>query len=425
MSIEQLYELFLRSTGVCTDSRQIQPGNMFFALKGENFNGNLFAREALEKGASSAIVDEALPHGEYPLIRVQNVLNTLQQLAFFHRNKFGGRVIAISGSNGKTTTKELIAAVLSTQFVTYATVGNLNNHIGIPLTLLSMPVSLDFAIIEMGANHQKEIESYCRYVEPDFGLITNVGWAHIEGFGGFEGVVKGKTELYRFLASRNGKLFIHADNQILFEKAKEAGFRPEDLITYGTQPHVFCRGKILEGEFVSLHTMGLTIRTNLVGSYNFENVLAACCVGKYFGIFPEHIQQAVENYEPQNQRSQRIEIYGNTVILDCYNANPTSMKAALKSFAASAGNPKIAILGGMKELGKESPQLHREIAELAKTLPLEQVIFIGNEFEVADFGKKFSSTEQAQLWLEKNFPKNAHIFVKGSRSYRLEKLFRF
>lgn len=423
MNIEQLYLQFQQSTGITTDSRNIQKGNIFFALKGEKFNGNIFAEEALAKGAMLAIADEKHFAENARIVLVENALATLQELALFHRKKFTGKLIALTGSNGKTTTKELIAAVLATTFKTQATKGNLNNHIGIPLTILSMPTTLDFAVIEMGANHQKEIDGYCHYVQPDFGLITNVGLAHIEGFGGFEGVIKGKTELYRFMAKNGGKLFLNSDNEILCNKANEAGFTNERIITYGTGKNAFCSGEMVEGEFLSLKTLGETIHTNLVGNYNFENVLAACCIAKYFGVSANNVKLAIENYVPANNRSQQITLNGNSIVLDCYNANPTSMKAAIKSFAAAKGEPKIAILGGMKEMGEESTQLHSEIALLAKQLNFAKVIFIGNEFQHVDFGVKFSNTAEAQNWLLANPIKSAHILVKGSRAYKLETLF--
>ncbi len=422
MEIEKLYSLFLKSAGVTTDTRNIQKGNIFFALKGENFNGNQFAAEALNKGAAYSVVDEIVEQNER-IIKVENVLKTLQQLALYHRRNFTGKLIALTGSNGKTTTKELIAAVLASTFKTQATKGNLNNHIGIPLTLLSMPVDLDFAVIEMGANHQKEIESYCHYVEPDFGMITNVGLAHVEGFGGFEGVVKGKTELYRFMAKGNGKLFLNADNEILTTKALEADFSEERLITYGTK-QAFCVGKILEGDFLKLEAEGEVMHTNLVGNYNFENVLAAICIGKYFGVSAAKIKAAIESYVPSNNRSQRKEVNGCSVILDCYNANPSSMELALKNFGALPGDNKIVILGGMKELGEYSFDEHQRMASLAHSLNIRQCIFIGSEFEnVSHHGVWFKETSQAKQLLSEYLKPGNALLVKGSRAYKLEELF--
>lgn len=422
MLITKLYQHFKNSSGVTTDSRNIQQNTIFFALKGENFNGNLFAEEALAKGAKLAVVDEMHFSENDSILLVKNVLETLQQLALYHRKKFLGKVIALTGSNGKTTTKELIAAVLATSFTTQATKGNLNNHIGIPLTLLSITAETEFAIIEMGANHQKEIESYCQYVAPDYGLITNVGMAHIEGFGGFEGVINGKTELYRYLAGAGGKIFLNSNNEILSAKVAEAGFSESDIITYGNTENNFCHAQLIEGEFLSFNLEDEKIYTNLVGCYNFENALAACCIGKYFGVELKKIKTALENYTPANNRSQQISKNGNTIILDCYNANPSSMKAAIESFALSKYKTKIIILGGMKEMGESSRSLHAEIASLVKEKHFSQVIFIGKEFDSADFGIKFETTDAAQTWIAAQRFNNAHILVKGSRAYRLESL---
>lgn len=423
MRISELYQHFKNSSGVTTDSRNIQQGTIFFALKGANFNGNLFAEEALAKGANFAVVDEQQFAENDKILLVENVLETLQQLALFHRKKFFGKVIALTGSNGKTTTKELVAAVLATNFSTRATKGNLNNHIGIPLTLLSISAETEFAIIEMGANHQKEIESYCKYVEPDFGLITNVGMAHLEGFGGFEGVVKGKTELYRYLSSAGGKIFLNSNNEILSAKAAEAGFSSSDIVTYGTKENSFCHAQLTEGEFLSFSLESQKIHTNLVGNYNFENALAACCIGKYFGVEFQKVKTALENYVPANNRSQQIVKDGNAIILDCYNANPSSMKAAIENFAKSEYTTKVVILGGMKEMGESSASVHAEIAALVKEKHFAQVIFVGKEFGSVDFGKKFETTEAAQTWIANQKFNNVHILVKGSRAYQLEKLF--
>lgn len=424
METASLYALFKQSTGISTDTRKIQAGSLFFALKGANFNGNAFAAEALKLGAAYAIVDEPSTADDR-IILVDNVLHTLQQLALFHRRKFTGKVIALTGSNGKTTTKELIAAVLATTFRTQATKGNLNNHIGIPLTLLSMPTDLDFAVIEMGANHQKEIDSYCHYTHPDFGLITNVGLAHLEGFGGFEGVVKGKTELYRFMADKPGKLFINADNELLMSKALEAGFEHSRLITYGIGD-VFCKGEIVEGEFLQLRVDGMLMRTNLVGNYNFENVMVAVCIGKYFGVSAENIQQALAGYTPSNNRSQQVTKGSNTVILDCYNANPSSMKLALENFAAIKHEQKVAILGGMKEMGEAERAEHQKIAAQALSMGMALTVFIGKEFEFVQQvsgAVHFADTAAAASWLQQHLPDSSCVLVKGSRAYQLETLF--
>lgn len=437
MSIEQLYDLFLGSSGVTTDTRSINKSHLFFALKGDKFNANQFAEAALQAGASHAVVDEIgettwkEKYGER-IIQVENVLSTLQQLAGFHRQQFKFPVLAITGSNGKTTTKELIAAVLSKKYKTAFTKGNLNNHIGIPLTLLGIDKNnTEFAVIEMGANHQREIDSYCQYVQPDYGLITNVGLAHIEGFGGFHGVVKGKTELYHHLSLHNGKLFLNADDEILINKAEE--FFGDELlnraILYGTSPEVFCSGKIVTGkEFLTVETLHATIATQLIGEYNFTNLMSAVCIGKYFHVPANDIKEALESYTPTNNRSQKMMWGSNTVIMDAYNANPSSMKAALKNFTQLQGEyeNRVVILGEMMELGEFSEDEHRQIFEETKHISLDYKVFVGAQFA---FTKNqpdtlwFAHTADAREWLHNAELHNSLILVKGSRANGLEKLF--
>jgi UDP-N-acetylmuramoyl-tripeptide--D-alanyl-D-alanine ligase len=435
MEISELYQHYKQSTGITTDTRNIQPGNIFFALKGDNFNGNLFAAKAIENGALIAITDEDTGPPTEKIILVDNVLHTLQQLAFYHRKKFTGTVIALTGSNGKTTTKELIAAVLGSSFNTQATKGNLNNHIGIPLTLLSMPANLDFAIVEMGANHQQEIESYCQYVEPDFGFITNVGLAHIEGFGSFEGVIKGKTELYRHLAANRKKIFLNADNEVLTRKAKEIfaeQFDSNNVIQYGSAGNdLFCTGALKPGQELlafSAHTKAespVTIATHLVGNYNFENGLAAFCIGRYFGIAADTIKTALEAYLPNNNRSQLVNMGSNTIILDCYNANPSSMLAALGSFDKIQAGKKIIVLGEMMEMGEASTKVHHEIANKAFESDAAIKAFVGKGFSFLENDKKalwFGTTEAAVDWFKNLNVTDATILIKGSRANRLELL---
>jgi UDP-N-acetylmuramoyl-tripeptide--D-alanyl-D-alanine ligase len=413
------------------------PGNIFFALRGEKFNANQFAEAALLSGASYAVVDEIAEmdwkakYGEQ-LIVVENVLHALQQLAGYHRQQFTFPVLAITGSNGKTTTKELVAAVLSKKYKTAFTKGNLNNHIGIPLTLLSIDKEdTEFAIIEMGANHQKEIESYCQYVQPDYGLITNVGLAHIEGFGGLHGVVKGKTELYRHLSLHEGKLFINADDEILMNRAEE--FFGDELfdraILYGTATGVFCSGRpIPDGEYLALQTLNTTIHTQLVGEYNFTNVLSAVCIGKYFHVSTGDIKEAIESYSPVNYRSQKMMWGTNTVIMDAYNANPSSMKAALTNFAQMPGefDNRLVILGEMMELGEFSKDEHHQVFEQTKHIALDYKVFVGGQFA---FTKNepgtlwFAHTADARKWLHSKAFSKSLILVKGSRANGLEKLF--
>jgi UDP-N-acetylmuramoyl-tripeptide--D-alanyl-D-alanine ligase len=434
MLIEDLYKVYLSSDGVTTDTRTIQPGYIFFALKGDNFNANHFAGEALEKGASFAVVDEIseTDNQKYKerLIQTDNVLKTLQQLAEYHRQQLKCPVLAITGSNGKTTTKELAAAVLSQKFKTYATKGNLNNHIGIPLTLLAIKPDVEFAVIEMGANHQGEIASYCEYTRPDYGMITNVGMAHTEGFGGFDGVVKGKTELYVYLSKNKGKVFVNADDSILISKIKELGI--SDVISYGKSSGVFCQGEIAgDNEFLSLtvpdKSGDILIQTNLVGDYNFENVLSAVCIGKYFSIETAKIKSAVETYVPSNNRSQKMSYGTNTVIMDAYNANPSSMQVALQNFGKINAPHKIAILGEMMELGSFAADEHKKISAMLAQMRVEKRIFVGKGFDFLRAEPNavyFETSAQLKDWFRAQKFENCYILVKGSRKNELEKIFK-
>ncbi len=433
MQIEVLHKRFLESTGVTTDTRNIGDGNIFFALKGENFNANEFAEEAFNKGAKYVVVDEIKNEnwkekfGER-IIFVDNVLKTLQQLCGYHRKLLKCPVLAITGSNGKTTTKELVTAVLSKKYKTYATKGNLNNHIGIPLTLLSIKSDVEFAVIELGANHQGEIASYCEYVKPDYGLITNVGYAHLEGFGGFEGVVKGKTELYKDIIKRNGKIFLNNDNETLVDRWLLAAGSNVNSITYGRTDSAYCIGEIVESkEFLSVIVEGKNIQTNLVGEYNFENVMSAVCIGKYFGVDLTQIKEAIENYVPTNNRSQQITISSNTIILDAYNANPSSMIEALKNFEKTEAKNKVAILGQMMELGKYSVIEHEKIYAAISNPDWENVkrIFVGKGFDFLKNNRNvlwFEKTDEVKAWFNQQQFKNAYILIKGSRKNELEKI---
>ncbi|MDQ6756927.1 MAG: UDP-N-acetylmuramoyl-tripeptide--D-alanyl-D-alanine ligase, partial [Bacteroidota bacterium] len=351
MEIEDLYKLYLQHPSIKTDTRKIKSGDIFFALKGENFNGNSFAKQALDAGAAYAVIDEEVNIADERLIRRDDVLLTLQQLAKHHREQFSIPFIAITGSNGKTTTKELVHAVLSSSYKTYTTEGNLNNHIGVPVTILKIKSDAEIAVIEMGANHQKEIEDYCSYVLPTHGLITNIGKAHLEGFGGIEGVRKGKGELFDFIRENNGTAFINCDDNYI--KEKSAGIK--NCITYGTTEGSVIGIAISSTSFLEVEiTRGAdikTIKTQLVGEYNLPNILAAVAIGKYFNVPEQKIKAAIENYIPSNSRSQLIKKEGNTIIMDAYNANPASMKAAIENFANMAGANKILMLGAMMELG--------------------------------------------------------------------------
>lgn len=430
MDIATLYRRYLSSTGITTDTRQIREGCIFFALRGEKFNANLFAVEALEKGAAYSVIDEAQPDSERysdRLIPVTDVLSTLQELSGYHRHQLRCPILAITGSNGKTTTKELIAAVLSKKYRTVATRGNLNNHIGVPLTLLATPADTEFLIVEMGANHQGEIAGYCMYADPDFGLITNVGKAHLEGFGSEEGVVKGKTELYAYIAKKQGKLFVSSLSPVLIEKAMEY-MSPDHIIYYGVfWKNDYCAGEnIRTGEFLAVQTRdGLIIKTQLIGSYNFENVMAAICIGRYFGVDDAGIKDAIENYIPSNNRSQKITQGSNVILLDAYNANPSSMIEALKNFEALDAPNKITILGEMMELGTYSHDEHTKIIDTVSHIALSQRIYVGEGFKMVKDHKGslyFETTEQLKDWYKAQHFENTTQLIKGSRKNALEKI---
>jgi UDP-N-acetylmuramoyl-tripeptide--D-alanyl-D-alanine ligase len=425
IQIEKLYSIYKRYPSVQTDTRQIKTGDLFFALKGPNFNGNNFAQFALEKGAAYAIVDE-LPTEKKAekIILVNDVLETLQQLAKYHRQQFDIPFIAITGSNGKTTTKELIHAVLSTSFKTYTTSGNLNNHIGIPLTILKIKDDAEIAVIEMGANHQKEIEGYCEYTLPTHGIVTNAEKAHLEGFGGIEGVRKGKGELFDFLKKNNGTAFVMWDYEYLRQMC--AGI--PHIITYGTkgaditaiinQSEPFVETAITKGIFINN-----PIRTQLVGEYNLPNILAAVAVGNYFKISGDKIKSAIENYSPSNSRSQLIEKGSNKIILDAYNANPTSMKAAIENFAKLNAAKKILMLGGMAELGKESLDEHKSIIDLINKYKWGEVVLVGGDFlKLQHPYLQFEDSVQAKEWLHAQNFHDAYLLIKGSRSMQMEKV---
>ncbi|TWI81257.1 UDP-N-acetylmuramoyl-tripeptide--D-alanyl-D-alanine ligase [Lacibacter cauensis] len=423
MHIEELYRIFLAHPSVQTDTRKLKEGDLFFALKGDNFNGNLFAKQALEKGAAYAIIDEPIDPADSRMIVVDDVLTTLQQLAKHHRQQFNIPFLAITGSNGKTTTKELIHAVLSTTFKTYTTEGNLNNHIGIPLTLLKVKQDAQMAIVEMGANHQKEIEGYCKYALPNYGLINNVGKAHLEGFGGIEGVKKGKGELYDFIRASGGTIFINTD----FDYLEEMSAGILNKITYGTQ-HAAVTGVLiksepfLEVELTSEPEIGI-IKTHLVGDYNLPNVLAAVCVGLHFGVDPKSIKTAIEQYQPTNSRSQLLEKDTNKIILDAYNANPSSMKLAIENFAKLQADKKVLMLGGMAEMGEASLAEHQAIVDLIGQTNWTNVVLVGG-----DFGKinhpyiYFNSSLEAKEWFKNQSFSNTHLLIKGSRSMKMEEI---
>jgi len=421
---EQLYEYYLRYPVICTDSRAVSEGSIFFALKGDSFNGNTYAMGALNSGAMLAVVDEPGIATDERFFIVDDVLTALQELALMHRLHFKGPVIGITGTNGKTTTKELINSVLSTSFRTHATSGNLNNHIGVPLTILSADLSsTEILIVEMGANHPGEIAFLCNIARPDYGLITNVGKAHLEGFGSLEGVIKTKSELYDFLKANGGKAFVCSGQKVLLQKAAEL-----DHLSYGNDVSDYCYGEMISSDpflKVKWYAEGKEkwIQSNLVGAYNVDNVLAAVCIGKFFKVSAENVVSAIENYVPSNNRSQVLKTASNQLILDAYNANPSSMRVALENFALMNAFPKIVILGDMFELGTESRFEHDAILTLLKDFNFSEVLLIGPRFfEVAAISgfHCFLTTQEAYDWLFEHPIRNANILIKGSRGMKLE-----
>jgi UDP-N-acetylmuramoyl-tripeptide--D-alanyl-D-alanine ligase len=429
MSINELYKIYSAFPSVQTDTRKLKPGDLYFALKGENFNGNKFASQAIEKGAACAVIDEATFIEDVStataakIILVEDVLSVLQELAKYHRQQFNIPFIAITGSNGKTTTKELIHAVLSAEYKTYTTEGNLNNHIGVPLTILKIKSDAEMAVIEMGANHQKEIEAYCNYTLPTHGLITNCGKAHLEGFGGVEGVRKGKGELFDFLRTNKGTAFIMQDYAYLLQMSKGIS----SIIKYGTN-NSDTEGSILQSEpfleiAVKKDASAEKIKTQLVGDYNFPNVLAAVCIGKHFKVPEEKIKSAIESYTPSNSRSQLVEKGTNKIILDAYNANPSSMKLAIENFGRLHASNKILMLGGMAELGEESLQEHQMIIDLIKQYQWKEVILVGGDFlKLTHPFKQFRDSPEAKKWLQSQNHEHVYYLIKGSRSMRMEKV---
>jgi UDP-N-acetylmuramoyl-tripeptide--D-alanyl-D-alanine ligase len=432
MSIETLYSIYQQYPSVQTDTRKLKKNDLFFALKGGNFNGNTFVKQAIDAGAGYAVIDEkeyAIPGKTF---LVDDVLIALQQLAKYHRDQFGASpaenkqvpFIAVTGSNGKTTTKELIHAVLSTTYKTYTTEGNLNNHIGVPLTLLKIKADAEMAVIEMGANHQKEIAGYCAYAQPTHGMITNAGKAHLEGFGGIEGVRKGKGELYDYLREHQGTVFVMWDYDYLQEMSKGIS----GVIKYGTGGDAHLIGKAIQSDpFLAIEIIqGLDekkISTHLVGEYNLPNVLAAITIGKYFKVPEKQIRSAIENYIPSNSRSQLINKDSNQVVLDAYNANPSSMKLAIENFAKLKAIDKVLMLGGMMELGEESLKEHEAIIDLIKQYNWKKVVLVGGDFlKIKHPFEQFENSAQAAQWLKKQSFQNTHLLVKGSRSMQMEKV---
>lgn len=422
---EKIYRIFTDYPIISTDTRKIADNCIFFALKGDNFNGNKFASTALKQGAVYAIIDEPEYSVSDKTILVDNVLQTLKDLANLHRRKLGLPILAITGTNGKTTTKELVSAVLSEKFNVCFTQGNLNNHIGVPLTLLKMNSDTEFGVIEMGANHPGEIADLCRIAEPNYGIITNIGKAHLEGFGSFEGVIKTKSELYQYIKNKNGIIFFNSENQLLNKLTRDINYK----ISYGTNSADFIGELLSSPPFVHIKANFkkgvLYLNTNLTGDYNFENILAAACIGNYFEVDPISIQKALKNYYPQNNRSQLINKNGVKIIMDAYNANPTSMQASIKSFMSNSSTKSYLILGDMLELGEYSKPEHTSILELLNNYSEITVYTVGKNFhEIApNFNcKSFQNVEMLCSFLQDNPITEGEILIKGSRGIQLEKV---
>ncbi|MFO7744526.1 MAG: UDP-N-acetylmuramoyl-tripeptide--D-alanyl-D-alanine ligase [Psychroflexus sp.] len=420
--ISDLYSKFLESSGVCTDTRKLKKNSIYFALKGENFDGNDYADKALEEGALLAVVDDENQKGDSKII-VEDVLRALQELANFHRKQIDIPIIAITGSNGKTTTKKLVFEILSKEFKVNATQGNLNNHIGVPLTLLSFTAELDLGIIEMGANHQKEIESLCNIAEPNYGYITNFGKAHLEGFGGIEGVIKGKSELYDYLIENDGLIFFNRDDEIQVEKAIQ-----HKNYSIGEKALSDCQVVLLEAQpFVKVEYSNIIIQSKLIGSYNFKNISAAIGIGRYFSVEKDKIKEAIEAFEPEEMRSQIVEKNEKEILLDAYNANPTSMKAALESFKQMSSNKQTVVLGDMFEVGEDSIKEHLHILDICQELKFENVLVCGEQFQKvsSEFENVigFKTTGELKDYINENNSKlTSHILIKGSRGMQLESI---
>jgi UDP-N-acetylmuramoyl-tripeptide--D-alanyl-D-alanine ligase len=420
---EALYQVYLQHPNIQTDTRKLSAGEIFFALKGPNFNGNSFAGKALETGAAAVVLDEDPGLRDERIFLVKDALKALQDLALHHRKQLTIPFLAITGSNGKTTTKELVHAVLSEKYKTSTTVGNLNNHIGVPLTILSVPADAEIAVIEMGANHRKEIESYCSYTLPTHGIITNCGKAHLEGFGGIEGVRKGKGELFDFLRAHDGTAFVMWDYEYFHEMSKGI----PHIISYGTKD-AEVTGKVLNGEpFLEVQMQSGTdikvISTQLVGDYNLDNIIVAVAVGEYFKVPTEKIRHAIEHYIPTNSRSQLLKKGSNTIILDAYNANPTSMKAAIENFARRDHAAKYVCIGGMMELGADSQAEHQAIVDLLEQYPWKEVLLTGGDFAgVQHHYRYFNNALSAKEWLQSQSLQDALLLIKGSRSMKMETL---
>ena len=424
MKLETVYSYFLESTGICTDTRKIEKGCLFVALRGDNFNGNKFTQQALDKGAFKVIIDDISQHkntGE--TILCKNSLTLLQKLATYHRQELNVPMIALTGSNGKTTTKEIINAVLSKKFKTTATLGNLNNHIGVPLTLLSMTKETQIGIVEMGANHKKEIEALCEIAQPNFGYITNFGKAHIEGFGSIEGVIEGKSELYKYISKEKGTLFFNADDPV---QNKLLGNYPSKVGFSQTKKNFYTLKQIDANPYVALQAAQTNITSNLIGAYNFTNISAGVLIGDFFDIPLNDIKQAIEEYLPTNNRSQLITKGSTQIILDAYNANPTSMMAALQHFNTIKTASKMVFLGDMFELGETAQEEHQDIVDYLSNTNIDEVHLIGSYFSKTKLQVKnchqHKTFEALKSAFKNTIPKDTTILIKASRGMALERI---
>ncbi|GEP52613.1 UDP-N-acetylmuramoyl-tripeptide--D-alanyl-D-alanine ligase [Flavobacterium noncentrifugens] len=422
MDIQNIHRLFLACPSVSIDTRKIEPKSFFVAIKGENFDANTFAKEALEKGASYVMIDNSDYFIDSRTILVDESLSALQELAKFHRQYLKVPIVALTGSNGKTTTKELINAVLSQKYNTKATVGNLNNHIGVPLTLLSFNPETEIGIVEMGANHQKEIEFLCELAQPDFGYITNFGKAHLEGFGGVEGVIKGKSEMYQYLAANDKMAFVNFEDPIQAEKSKQLKSFTFGLNRSDANLNIT---SVTANPFVSVSFEDVSIQSQLIGLYNANNINAAIAIGKYFEVVDESIKQALESYIPANNRSQLMVKNGNEIILDAYNANPSSMAVAIENFLQLDKPEKVMILGDMFELGNESLQEHHNIVDSVRQTDDVSCYFIGKDFYANKIEKDnftfYKTFDELASELKRQGFRNKIILIKGSRGMALER----
>jgi len=414
MEIKEIYALFQQHSTICTDSRKISNGAIFISLRGENFNGNKYALKAIQDGCSYAIVDEKEYDVHQNTILVNNALKTLQNLATYHRSQLNIPLIGITGTNGKTTSKELINSILSSELSCYATKGNLNNHIGVPLSVLEINKKHEIAIIEMGANHQKEIEFLCNIAQPTFGIITNIGSAHLEGFGNLQGVIDTKKELYKFISHNKGHLFVNAEDELLLSLSK--GIMQT---TYGKSGEI--TGLVTDiTPLLSIKYNNEIINSHLIGDFQFSNILLAICIGNYFNVSTQNIKKSIENYIPTNNRSQLVKTKTNTLILDAYNANPSSMNAMLNSFANQQHKNKLCILGDMFELGGESNKEHLDIIKLTNQLELD-CIFVGEIFHSLT-NNSFKNKRELVKYIQENNIHKKTILLKGSREIGLEQL---